>query len=453
MSATPFPPRLAPSAGRHIRLALATLIGAMVVAGAVAHLGVEALQRSAERRARLGATAALAASTLRAPPGAMLPSRRGETLRRLNTVGDELNEVAERVAGALIARSAVDALAVVTASGDVVRYWPKVALPAEHLAVPPLTDLSRIADTPGPAGVSTMACAALSDHPHATADGFVCVISAKPPSAAAWSQGAWVATGMVAFGLLGYLGAVTYLRQRVYGPLERISAAGGSDSAGLLAREDEFGALARQINALTQDLHDAREDAQHLRQTMEHTVTRETKQISSQLRRAERVAELDALTGLANRRFIHERLEAVFSEQRARCVNLAVVMLDVDNFKPLNDRAGHAAGDALLRFVGELLRGSLREGDVAIRYGGDEFALVLVDVSGMQARVIAERLVRLFARQAAVAHLPAPVTLSAGVASLDEVAATSGAELLALADDALYRSKRAGKNLVQTARN
>jgi len=427
----------------------------MVLAGAVAHIGVDAIRRTRDERARLRSLATVAAAALREAPATMEPPRRGEVLRRLRQGDEHTGLVADRTAHALIAAGAADAVAIVDGSGEIARYWPTRGTPLPRLPVPPRGAGGRVGRLEETTVPTTLACVALGTDSAATADGFACVLSATPLlDGHPWVQGAWVATGMVAFGLLGYLAASNYLRRRVCTPLERVLAAGveaGADP--LLRREDEIGAIARRLNDLSAELQDAREDAQRLRHTLESTVTRETKQISTQLRRAERVAELDALTGLANRRYIHERLEGVFSEQRSRKVNLAIVMLDVDNFKPLNDQAGHAAGDALLRFVGELLRGSLREGDVGVRYGGDEFALVLVDVTGAQAREIAERIVRLFARQTAVAKLPAPVTLSAGVASLDEVVATSGAELLAHADDALYRSKRGGKNVVQAARN
>jgi diguanylate cyclase (GGDEF)-like protein len=342
-------------------------------------------------------------------------------------------------------------------------YWPVVEGGPNRLIIPRAGEIGRIevAGEDGPPTALQTACASLGAPSAAWAGGFACVLShdrvgqGRSASGAGGSHslpdGTFLA-GMAALGAIGFALSLRCLHRRVVAPLGRITTAIQRIPADeSLEQEDEFGAIARRLDELCEELQLAREDAQRMQNSIDYTVLRETKEISTQLRRAQRAAELDPLTGLANRRFIDERLEAVFSEQSSRGVNLAIVMLDVDNFKPLNDLAGHAAGDALLRFVGALLRGSLREGDVGVRYGGDEFVLVLVDVCGAQARSIAERLVRLFAQQATAAKLPGHVTLSAGVASLDEIGAASGAELLARADDALYRAKRGGKNIALSA--
>ena len=269
---------------------------------------------------------------------------------------------------------------------------------------------------------------------------------------------AWIFALVVALAL-AFVGATALgrLETSTFRPLRKLSQevlAAAVQHAPRFAVEnvDELERIALGVEQLRAELEHADHRATRLQRSIDSTVERETRQITLKLKRAEREAEVDALTGLANRRFIEERLNGLLGEFAERGARLAVIMLDVDHFKPLNDLAGHAAGDDILRFVGELLRGSLREGDVAIRYGGDEFAVVLLDVSGDHARDTAERLIRLFAQRVATMNLPTPVSLSAGVATLETAGACNGENLLARADAALYQSKRAGRNTVHVSR-
>jgi len=141
-------------------------------------------------------------------------------------------------------------------------------------------------------------------------------------------------------------------------------------------------------------------------------------------------------------------LPGVIQRQREKDEDLAVVMIDVDNFKTHNDTLGHQAGDELLRFVGDLLRGSIRPSDHAIRYGGDEFALLLLNVDKRHACIIVERIVKLFAQYAATLGETTTVSLSAGVATMKGDKCHDPQGLLAHADAALYKAKRGGKNTV-----
>jgi len=151
----------------------------------------------------------------------------------------------------------------------------------------------------------------------------------------------------------------------------------------------------------------------------------------------------DHLTGLFNRRYMEETLERELLRASRKELSLGVIMLDVDNFKRLNDTWGHAAGDAVLRELGRLLLGHVRGEDIPCRYGGDEFIIVLPDASRDMTRERAERLCE-HARHLHIQfngqRLPA-VTLSFGVAVFPEDGATSDAVLRA-ADNALYRAKR-----------
>jgi diguanylate cyclase (GGDEF)-like protein len=164
---------------------------------------------------------------------------------------------------------------------------------------------------------------------------------------------------------------------------------------------------------------------------------------------AERGANLDALTGLPNRRYFDELL-AIMGPRRRETDSLGIMMVDIDHFKRLNDRHGHARGDEVLKAVAAAIAATLRAEDTPVRYGGEEFAVILRRASAPQASEAAERV------RAAVAGmsrdglgLDAPVTVSVGVAVAtmdEEVSAVIGR-----ADAALYTAKRRGRDRVEVA--
>jgi diguanylate cyclase (GGDEF)-like protein len=166
---------------------------------------------------------------------------------------------------------------------------------------------------------------------------------------------------------------------------------------------------------------------------------------------AETRANIDALTGLPNRRYLEEFV-AIAGPRRRSGDSFGVLMIDIDHFKRLNDRYGHATGDNVLRAVGERISAAIRASDTPARYGGEEFAVVLRRANQAQALEVAERI-----RQAIGAIPPAdlkvrePVSVSVGVAVSDstDVALTN---LLEAADRALYRAKREGRNRTVLAR-
>ena len=155
----------------------------------------------------------------------------------------------------------------------------------------------------------------------------------------------------------------------------------------------------------------------------------------------------DKLTGLRNRRAFEERLAFEFAMARRKKRQLSVVLLDADDFKKVNDRLGHPAGDAVLQQLGKVLQETVRATDLAVRYGGEEFAAILPETDERSALAWAKRLQKALAASAWQHH---PVTVSVGVACLTP-ACTDGAHLMALVDQALYRAKRQGKNCVVSA--
>lgn len=157
------------------------------------------------------------------------------------------------------------------------------------------------------------------------------------------------------------------------------------------------------------------------------------------------LAHRDTLTGLPNRRSFEEQLVAA---EEHRAGGTWVVLLDVDNFKSVNDAAGHTVGDDVLRELGAILRRELRYGDFLARLSGDEFAAIFYDVPGAVATQVAERLLecaRDFRLDAGPRTIDA--TMSAGIAELEPT--IDGATAFQRADDALYEAKRLGKNRVE----
>jgi diguanylate cyclase (GGDEF)-like protein len=168
-------------------------------------------------------------------------------------------------------------------------------------------------------------------------------------------------------------------------------------------------------------------------------------------RLVERQASTDGLTDLANRRHFEEALAGEISRAERFGGTLALVLADLDDFKQVNDRYGHQAGDDVLRAFADVLRDTVRDIDLAARYGGEEFAVLLPQTDLEGAERLAERL-----REAMEARrlmldpgVSFTVTSSFGVASFPEAA--TPATLFAAADEALYRAKSAGKNCVVCA--
>lgn len=157
------------------------------------------------------------------------------------------------------------------------------------------------------------------------------------------------------------------------------------------------------------------------------------------------LSEQDALTGLYNRRRLTADWDREWARLRQRGASLSVLMADIDHFKTFNDTHGHQAGDRLLAAVAALVRGAVRMQDAVYRFGGEEFTVLVRDVSPAEAADMAERV-----RVAVAEQLrDAGVTLSVGVATRDHV--TSTAEIVGAADTALYDAKRAGRNRVVVA--
>ena len=166
---------------------------------------------------------------------------------------------------------------------------------------------------------------------------------------------------------------------------------------------------------------------------------------------AERRAQTDPLTGVLNRRSLIERLDAACLRARARGLPIALLFIDLDHFKEINDSYGHAAGDACLSAIIDPIQTELRQSDVIGRYGGEEFVVILSSADITAAHPIAER-IRHRVAEVRIEGFGEPIglTCSIGVATSDTLGVW-GEHLIAQADAAVYAAKRSGRNRVQVA--
>lgn len=159
------------------------------------------------------------------------------------------------------------------------------------------------------------------------------------------------------------------------------------------------------------------------------------------------LATYDSLTGLLCRREFLERAEQLFKVSRREGFEFSLVILDFDNFKVINDQYGHITGDKVLESFGKVVRSTLRESDLASRFGGDEFVFFLPNTSTAEAMAFTERLQGKIGYE--VGNSLIPYSASMGVATYPDVAAEKFADIISAADRALYHSKNMGKNQIQ----
>lgn len=216
---------------------------------------------------------------------------------------------------------------------------------------------------------------------------------------------------------------------------------------------DEIGLLGRRFTDMSRELHDKN---QALAETMTHLCREKEElqavvhQLGEARKKLERQAKFDALTGLRNRRSFNERLRWEFSRWRRYDTPLSLVLLDIDDFKHVNDSFGHWAGDETLQAVSRRVRRRLREADEAYRVGGEEFALLLPQTRADDALVVAERVRQIVSASA----IPLSdggqvrVTISLGLAEC-RPGLPAQKDLYTAADRALYQAKTQGKNRVE----
>jgi diguanylate cyclase (GGDEF)-like protein len=194
------------------------------------------------------------------------------------------------------------------------------------------------------------------------------------------------------------------------------------------------------------------ESLRHELESALRQVKEKNAQLELSLKRVEELAATDPLTGLYNRRHFSRVLERLFAEAQRYGKDLSCVMIDLDGYKQLNDTFGHQFGDQLLVLAGKVMSATMRRMDVAARYGGDEFVLLLPHADGAEAATVAGR-IRDGYRHASAIMLRRNdgVSMSVGVASLLATGAANADQLVMLADTALYEAKDAGRNQIRVA--
>ena len=240
----------------------------------------------------------------------------------------------------------------------------------------------------------------------------------RPTWHAGWVAAALLVAVIGSHGALG--GPVMGVNQLVVVGMAALSSALGQELSYLRLRrglEQQF-----ELRAVTQSS-----------QRQEHHVSELNRELVQ-------TARVDAVTGLGNRRGLDEALESLAGQR------LAAILLDLDHFKSFNDRFGHLAGDSALARIGELLRDTVRADDLAFRYGGEEFLVLIPGGEDDGAARLAER-IRLTLRNDAEtgAH---GLTVSAGVAAADRFSSSDPVPLLRRADTALYQAKREGRDRI-----
>lgn len=199
----------------------------------------------------------------------------------------------------------------------------------------------------------------------------------------------------------------------------------------LLKLQRELAQKNEELRAMNQQLRD-----------MQQTIHRQQRALKTANQKLSREAACDPLTGLCNRRSIDRSLDKLLRLAVHRQRPLSVLLIDIDYFKSINDTHGHSTGDLVLQQIAGILNTAARQGDIAVRYGGEEFALILPSCDSSQALAIAHRLLH-----AVRAHpwSHGPVTISVGAATTGPFPLDQQ-QLLEMADRALYHCKRSGRD-------
>lgn len=170
--------------------------------------------------------------------------------------------------------------------------------------------------------------------------------------------------------------------------------------------------------------------------------------LTDAVQRLEQDVNRDTLTGLYNRRFMWEWLDQQYKQAERHGYLIAALVVDLDNFKQINDRLGHQVGDRALKLFADILRECTRESDIAVRYGGDEFLLLLPGCNLEMAREVGARVVERSRMACCDGTGPGDIACSIGIALFDPENPILASDLVSQADSELYRAKQAGGSRV-----
>ena len=251
-----------------------------------------------------------------------------------------------------------------------------------------------------------------------------------------------VGIGVLAAGIAIPLGFL--LVRRIISPLEGLTAAmhrfslGRLDVRSPVRRHDEIGHLALAFNRMADQHERTHQRIVKLNTDLEQRVAQRTKQLRE-------LAARDPVTGLYNRRHFKEMLERSFSEAIRYNKDLSCIMIDLDDFKAINDTFGHHIGDEVISLTAATITGELRTSDNPARFGGDEFVILLPHTDEGRAFVLGERITQRFTEELAALLPQVNAGLSMGIASLESTQVVDAEALVQSADRALYQAKAAGK--------
>ena len=253
-----------------------------------------------------------------------------------------------------------------------------------------------------------------------------------------------------------------HFRRVIFGPLKRMSATmhefNRKEFGTAVDRRlsDEVPDLIRNFDRFIENIHDLLDEKNALLGELTESrkkLRRYTKNLENMVEQRTEVlkwlAITDPLTGLFNRRYFIEKLEAEFRRSRRYRHDLSLMMMDIDHFKKVNDRHGHQIGDEVLKKITSMIYNQFRDPDISCRYGGEEFAVMLPETPLKDAFRAAERMRKEAARaDLSVEERRIGLTLSIGLASIRDPRVNSYDDLIKVADDNLYRAKRKGRNRV-----
>lgn len=252
-----------------------------------------------------------------------------------------------------------------------------------------------------------------------------------------WRAGVIVVLLVLPFSLIVTVYVVSPLKELAR--TARAIASGSMDERAHISSGDEIGELASWFNTMADRVASSQFELLQLNAQLEARVEERTREL-------EELASRDPLTGLYNRRHFGEVITREFARAERYDTDLTCLMFDVDHFKETNDQFGHRTGDEVLIILAKAIGRELRESDVAARFGGDEFILLLPQTAATAASTLADRIVATF-NQAIRQKFPGvPATLSIGVASLRTTRSRSSEALIHEADVALYAAKEGGRN-------
>jgi diguanylate cyclase (GGDEF)-like protein len=286
----------------------------------------------------------------------------------------------------------------------------------------------------------------------------------------------WISLALCLMSLGVTVAMAGYLRRKIARPILELSAASQKLAQGELAqpldasRVKEIAALATSFNQMSQEIHQSRQVLQEYSERLEQKVYQRTQSLEIEIckrtaieqvlykanQELERLAFIDGLTQVANRRHFDDCLEQEWWRLRRMQTPLSLLLCDIDFFKQYNDLYGHQAGDDCLRRVASVLQAAAkRPADLVARYGGEEFAVILPNTPVRGALQVAKE-IQILVERLQIPHLGATdtrvVTLSIGITSVIPEPGNSPQLLIASADRALYRAKSEGRNCAMVSR-